>query len=400
MSKTYIAVAGDSFSSISRSETGSERNAQLIRQANPHATTPIRAGTSITIPGGESKKGFRPFGLDVKIDGVSVTPYDTFTLSTAVDGFRRMAFDMPNEPETRKIARMLEPIAVDAGYNGTPVFSGYMESPVPSHSDNKKTLSITANSWPNLLMSPPTSSMFPFEMEKAKLDLIARNMIDPFGIEQIFQADPGPVFPKVSMKQSGDILEFLSRLCKQRAMVIRDDEFGTVVFDNGTVIGAPVIRIDDDTRPDADITVSINPDEWNSDVTCILKSKNGRQKKKKVWRNPFYVGALRPYEFEISDSDEGEIETALNSAVARMFASVFSVNITIPGWLDKNGEFVKCGTSVEVRSPSNYIEKYTEMLISASTAHGSGDQKITTLTCVLPGVYAGQIPEEIPWKSA
>ena len=135
MSKTYISRPGDTFSSISRAETGSERNTQIIRQSNPHASVPIRPGTRLQIPGGDTSASFKPFGLDCKIGGVSVKAYDTFTYSSAIDGFSRMEYVIPNEKETRQIAPMLTPTPVDCGYNGQQMFAGYMTAPIPTHSE-------------------------------------------------------------------------------------------------------------------------------------------------------------------------------------------------------------------------------------------------------------------------
>lgn len=397
MPKTYITRPGDTFSSISRAETGSERNAQLIKQANPHASTPFLPGTQLTIPGGDSKKGFKPYGLDSKIDGISIAAYDSFTLSTALDGFSRAEFVIPNEIQTRAIAPMLKPISVDIGYNGIPAFSGIMDAPVPSATENKKILTISASGWPNLLSSPPPTSIFPAEFKNMKLDKISEYLLAPYSIEPFFYSDIGPKFTKVILKQGDNLVDFFAGLCKQRALVMRDDEFGSIIFDNGTIAGAPILSIDDDSRPDVSVKLNVDFSKWSSHVTGILKSKHGRSKKQIVWKNPFYTGIMKNHEFEISDSDEGELQTAVNSVSSRMFAEVFSVEIIVPSWTDKNGELIKVGKSVNLRSTTNYINNFYEFLIDSVTISGAENTQVAIIGCTLPGSYSGTIPESVPW---
>jgi LysM repeat protein len=398
MTDTYITKPGDTFSSVSRASTGSERNAQLIRQANPHAVTPIVPGTVLKIPGGDSKKGFKPFGLDIKIDGVSIQAYESFTHSMALDGFGRISFVVPNEKKTRELIPMLQPVAVDVGYNGVPKFSGYIETPVPSSDDKGKRIEVTASSWANMIASKMPITSFPIEFKECAMDVIAKTLIDPFMIEHFFYAEPGPVFKKITMEQSDSVLDLLSELCRQRAYVIRDDEFGSIVFDDGSISGAPIMRIDADTRPDIDVSISASVDDWYSHITGVLKSKRKRDRKKVVWENPFYRGILKNHEFEVSHIDEGELTTAVNSVAARMFGSVFELTVTIPGWTDKNGNAIKPGSSIEMKSETNYIPEMKEFLIAGVTNNGTPSSMTTTMTCVCPGSYAGVIPSEVPWK--
>lgn len=398
MPKKFVAIGGETFSSVSKSTTGSEKNASLIRSANPGKAQPLSFGDVLTIPDvGNTGTSFKPYGLDIRIDGVPVTAYDSFTHSTSIDGFRRMQFNIPNEIQTRAITPPLTPLAVECGYNGIQIFGGYLENSQPENDDSKKWLSITCDSWPNLLNSTIPITAFPAVFEKSTLDIIAKSIMDPFSVEMLFYASPGPVFTKVAIEQSDNALDVLSGLAKQRAMVISDDEFGSAVFDSGEISGAPILEIDAEFRPDVSVSSQFSTENHFSHVTGILKSKHKRKSKMITVENMHYQGILKPHTFEVDKSDEGELETIVNSVAARMFGTVFSVEITIPGWTDRNGDIVKCGSSVKLRSPKDYIEEMYEFLIAGVTLNATENQKIATLTCVLPGVYAGGIPRSVPW---
>ena len=399
MPKSYTTKSGDTFSSISRALNGSEGQANTIKQANPHASSPLEPGTVLTIPSYDTRKSFKPDGLDIKIDGTAIAAYDSFVISSAIDGFRKVEFSVPNEIQTRDVLKPLQPLAVDIGYNGNSIFSGFMEYPILSETENKKSITVSASSWPNLLLNPPPISTFPVKFVRTDLEIIAGTLIAPYGIQWFFYADYGPVFSKLKLKQSEKVLEFLSRLAKQRALIVRDDEFGSVIFDDGEGYGEPVLVIDGENRPDANVGPAVySSSEYYSHITGQIKSKNKRRKKKLTIKNPHYTGITKEHRFEVSDIDEGELETAVNAAAARMFAGCFQVPITVPGWTDKNGDVIKAGNTVSIRSPKDYIDDYIELLISEVTLSINGNAKIASLTTVLPGVYAGKVPEVVPWN--
>lgn len=399
MFKTYVTQVGDTFSSVSRVLTGSERNAALIKQQNPQATSPLVPGTTLSVKSdGNAKKEFNPFGLDVRVNGESMGAYDQFICSMAIDGFSRAEFIQPNEPEIRGKLPPLTPTAVDIGFNGVPMMSGYTETPKPANTDGRKELRIPVSSWPNILRSQAPISGFPWKFVKMDLEVIVGQLIPLYALEWFFYADIGPVFSKLKILQSDIVLDFLSKLCRERGLVIRDDEFGSVIFDNGVIAGAPVLVIDGEGRPDVSVGPAIyDSTNYYSHVTGVLKSKNKRKRKKLTVENPHYRGIMRPHEFEISDSDDGELETAVNTVAARMFAGVFRLTITVPGWTDKNGDLIRPGGAISARSPKDYINDFTELLIAGVTLNGTGATRTATLTCVLPGVYNGVIPEVVPW---
>lgn len=399
MPKTYISVTGDTFSSISRSQFGSEMQATIIKQANPQVTVPIPVGTNMVIPtSGTSKKNFKQFGLDVRIDGSSFEVYDSFICTMAIDGFGRVNFVVPNEIQTRAVLPLMTPLSVDIGYNGFSMFSGFVETPQPQENGNKSLL-IDSSSWPNLLSTPASVTAYPLEFKDSNLEVIANELVKPYDIECFFYSEPGPVFKKVSIKQGENVYEFLAKLAKQRGLIIRDDSYGSLIFDKGEISGSPVLNIDSESRPDVIVgPVVVSTSEYFSSVTGVLKGKNGRRRVGLTANNPHYVGILRPHRFEVSDCDDGELATAVESIAGRMFASCFKLPVTIPGWLDENGELIEPGKSIMVKSPKDYIEDFYELLIATVSFASDGKSKSTTMECVIPGVYSAIIPETVPWK--
>ena len=397
MSKTYKVKPGDTYSTIARAEFGSESAANTIAQMNPGVYTLVPF-SSIQIPAtGQSSRNFRPFGLDLRVNEKEIATIDSFTGSASLAGFRRFNFEIPNEVTTRLICKQFKPSPVDIGYNGFPMLAGYLGSAQPVKSENKKTLKIEAYSNPTVISSPMLADSFPLEFEKQNLDVITGTLLKPYTVEYEFVGEIGPVFSKIKIKQKQNTYEFLSGLSKQRALVIGDDGDGKMLYNNGMGYGEPVLKIDAEKRPDCSVSVQCSPEDMFSSVTGILRGKRGKLRKKITIINPHYSGIIRPHEFEVSECDAGEMETAVNSVMARTFGAAFRLNVTIAGWLDKFGELLQPGAAISVKSPSDYINDFFDFLISDVTWADTGSVKTTTMSCVIPGVYAGVIPEVVPW---
>lgn len=395
----YTTASGDTFSSVSRSATGSEASAAKIRASNPGATEPFQSGVVLTIPAfGDGKtKTYRADGIDFKVGGVPVDTLDSFRVTLVADGFRKCEISTANEIQTRAIFPQMQSTPVDIGYNGRALLTGYTDAPKADSSDTRNGMGINVMSDPHLLLSSPPTSAFPMEFKDSDLSVMADRLCGMYSLDNFFDVDPGPRFSKVAIAQNEKPLNFLAKLAKQRAQVITDDAFGSVVFTDGAGIGAPVLIIDDEERPDVTISAEYSMANYYSSVTGVLKSKRGRTAKSKTVNNPHYRGIIKPHEFEISESDEGELETAVNSVMGRMFADSFKVNITVPGWDDRNGNVIAPQSKVKIRSPNDWIEDWIELDIRTVALVKSPNKKTAVLSCVLPGVFGGIIPEVVPW---
>jgi len=251
------------------------------------------------------------------------------------------------------------------------------------------------------------------EFERMSLKQIAEQVCETLGIGVVFDLDPGAKFRRVNVKQvgdrgttrkrdtdvSGDILPFLADLAAQRNFIISDDEFGNLVFWRGEGTGEPILEIDDGVQPDSAVSVSFSDDAYYSSITGVMPSKTRRRGKTYTVQNPFFTGLVRPYTYMVEDIDQGELETAVNSTAARMFAGVFSAEINRAGWTDLNGDRIQVNRLIRFRSPSNYIENWTDLLISGVTLENDEGSETAQVTAVLPSVYSGKMPEVLPWGS-
>lgn len=341
---------------------------------------------------------FKSNGLDIMVGGRRVPAYDTFKMTASMDGFRKAEFITANEPQTRNILPQLAPLDVDIGYDSERFFTGYLETPKIQNGEDRKALDVSANSRPNLLNGSAPAGSFPIEFTGANLEVIGNRISSLYNLEALYYADPGAKFTRTSLKKSGNSLEFLSRLAKQRTQIITDDQFGSVIFSDGMSSGAPIMNIDADERPDVNVDVQYNASKFYSSVTGVLKGKRGRNKKEFTINNNYYIGIEKPYEFEIEEADEGEIEEVTRCVYARMFADVFNVNVTVPGWRDKNRDLITPAKPIRVKAPDYYINEFIEVDIRTLTYNATDKIQYANLSCVLPGVFSGDVSEDLLWQ--
>jgi prophage tail gpP-like protein len=401
LSTTHEVRAGDTFSLIAAQTCGSDTFAADIARANPGIREPLIPGTLIRVPGNrQNKKGFLSSGLDVHVSGSRLITMPSFSISSRIDAIRKCSFIVPNEIQTRDIFRPLEPLDCAVGYNGGEMMIGRVGTAVPRVSGTAKELVISAYSdCARIESSTPPLSAFPLEFRNMTFEQIANHMADVMGIDVTFDADPGPVFKRISVDRTQTVLNFFSDMAAQRGLVITDDAFGGLVVWKGAGLGGPVLDIDDTVRTDVTVTVALNDDAYYSSVTgCLPTKSKARPGTQFTVDNPFFTGVVRPYTYEVTDIDQGELATAVTSTAARMFAGVFTLSITLSEWVDKFGEVLTPNTLVRVKSPDNYINEWAEFLIAGVDLENNAGSESATLECVLPSAFSGEMPEALPWR--
>lgn len=395
----YRTKPGDTFASIGQSQVGLDTVASDIQRANPGVTEPLIPGTILTVPG-LRKRDSSTFGegLHIEVDGVEFQTVPNCTVGKRIDAIRKASFSVPNENVTRQILIPLFPHNCVIHFDRALLLTGYVNHTNPQKSGAAKQLDCSVHSACAIMEnSPPPLSSFPMEFRNLNLEQIAKQIVEPMGIFLDVADDTGARFDRVNIEQEQTALSFLSNLCGQRNMVISDDEYGSCIVWRGAGVGAPVLRVDDSVQPDVDISVTFDGDRYFSSVTGVVPSKTRKPGQSFTVQNPFQSGIIRPHTYKIDESSVGELETAVNTAAARMFAQVFRVTIKLPGVRDDLGDVLDVNKIIEVRSPDNFINNFSEFIISGVEHNFTESEISSTIEAVLPGAYSGTIPGVLPW---
>ncbi|HFG1699826.1 TPA: phage baseplate assembly protein [Vibrio cholerae] len=119
------------------------------------------------------------------------------------------------------------PCIVEIG--GDRVITGYVDDWVPSYDDKQVIISVSGRDKTSDLID--CSIVYPSgQFANQDLTQIARTVCQPFGIKVIVNTDVGAPFQRIQIEQGETPYELLSRLARQRGVLLTSDAFGNLVI--------------------------------------------------------------------------------------------------------------------------------------------------------------------------
>ena len=407
---TITTVAGDTFESISRRAYGTHTGADQIRRSNPGVLVPIQQGTVVSIPPRTDAVrdrvapvlGASPEEVTVLISGERFRLWTDVALSEAIDKPNEVRVASVWEPDSGTLRQVFRPFSFqdcEVFIGDERLFRGTMLS--PESEDTPSASTISANGYgPTGTLSDCTmpASAYPLEFENQAVDVIARALLQPFGYNVRFEAEAGAPFELVSLEPGEKVIGFLAKLAQQRNLVIGENPAGEAVFRRSNAGGSPVAIFEDGDPALSGMRANFKPQEYFSHITAIapviISGLGGDQF---TAANPHLRAPIRPMTFGADDSEDGQIEEAANAKIGRMFANMVSWSLTLPTWRDSRGNLWRSNTTIMVTRRKAFIYRPTELLIRSLTRSVTPGSRTVTLELVLPGAFAGLVPEVLPW---
>jgi prophage tail gpP-like protein/phage tail protein X len=433
LSTTFRTREGDTFESISRRAYGTETESGLIAKANPGASEPLAAGLNLTVP--------LPVGLDltalppqqskatgsnevsVEIEGKRFRFWTSIRIVRAIDAIDVVEFTAPfkhDAPGFREtfVPLSYKPLTVTAG--GEPIFKGRLLTVNPDLEPVKKTFSVGGYATPGVLTDCNPSPASPSELEFTGMTLqgIAESIVKPFGVSVIFRDDPGPVFERIAADPNRRVWAFLTDLAQQRNLVISSTPTGELVFQRSVeptgfapefagineISFQPsvaksqlVARLKQGESPLMSVKPFFNPRDYYSHVTGVEPVFVGLGGSQFTVKNERLLGVFRPYTFTAQDTQEGDVKAAVEAKAGRMFANMASYSIKVDTWRDAKGRLWEPNTFISLEAPDAMVYEPYSFIIRSITFDRGPKSETATLNLVLPGSFAGKLPETLPW---
>jgi prophage tail gpP-like protein len=241
---------------------------------------------------------------------------------------------------------------------------------------------------------------WPLEFSGFDLRQIADRLVAPaVGIATVFDGPPGAKFTKIRCEPDSVIHPFLVDLALQRGYVLSDLPNGDLIFRSEAPAGAPVARLRG--QPVGRVSAQFEPSSWYSKITGRASQKAGHGGSHFSATNPLYQGENpRSFTLTVEDTESADVPKAVRAAIGRMVASVATYTIEgLPGWRDPKGKLWTPNTTVTLLAPEAMIYRETELLIRTVKLNQTAEVETATLSLVLPGVFGGTLPTELPWAS-
>lgn len=407
----YKTVTGDTFSLISRKVYGVESWASRISRANPGVIEPITAGTTLAIPEIPSddlgKRATAPANVP---DEVSLTVggrrfrfWSSMRIIRALDSIDIVEFNAPFDPDAPDYREIFEPFTfkrMEIAVGGNPLFTGTLVSSPPVMGDNETTISASGYGLPGVLQdcTVPAGDELR-EFGGLNLQAIAKEVTAPFGLNVIFEADPGPVFETVSFTTATKILPFLAKLAKQRKLVINSTERGALRFLTAIESGVPIAQLQQGAPPVLSVLPFFNPQEYYSHITGIEPVLVGLAGSQFTVKNPFLPGVIRPLNFEAWDTETSNVKSAVEAKSGRMFGNMASYSVVVNTWRDPAGELWAPNTIISLLAPDAMVYSPYSFVIRSIEFSRDAVSESATLNLVIPGSFSGKLPTGLPWQA-
>lgn len=406
---TYSTIAGDTFDKVARKKYGNEKYAGNILSANSGIVEPISEGTVLVIPDladAPPKKVIQDPSTSenevvISIDQKRFRYWERPTIIRSIDAISTVNFTTPLEeaaPEFRETFRpfSFKPLSVSIG--GDPIVTGTLISPTPQVTPQRSAATIDGYGLPGVLSDCAVpEAAYPLEFNKVPFDEIAAKLAGIFGVATQFDVDPGGPFKRVGLGVGQKVMPFLTSLAQQRNLISSDTPMGKLVFPSITQAGSPVVSLVQGQSPLIEVIPTFNPQLYFSHVTGFRKTKAGAKGAKYTMTNPHLAGVSRPFSFTATDTDGGDLKTAVAAKMGRMFANAASYRVVLSTWRDPQGALWDPNTTLKLLYPKAFIYDSYEFLIRSVQFVKQADSEIAILNAIIPDAFAGIIPEVVPW---
>jgi prophage tail gpP-like protein len=426
MSKVHNVRQGDTLSAIAIRYLGSSAKWTKITGSNPQLSNRKKAvdgspffypGDTLIIP--EDQTESRPASAQTKkpvvlsdkeqdvsiiIDGEKFTGFTNYALTLSYDSFDTFSFSAPYDPELKELREVIRPFTFkpcEVFYNDVLLFKGTLLTPDPELTD--KSSEITLQGYPlcgvlNDCMVPPTK--YPLQCMGITMKGIADAACEPYSIPVIFDGEAGPEFTEVSIEPTDKILDFLSRLSKQRNLLFTNNEKGQLVFFNPKT-DKTFVSFAEGASPLISIKPKFNAQDFFSHITGFGKTDAEYPSLSYTFANRYLInkGIIRHQSLTIEDAETiGDLENSVKAHAGRMFADCVNFELLCENHVNEKNEIFQKGMNVCVLAPSAMIARETNFIARTIKLARTMEGKTATLTLVLPGSYTGEIPEVLPWE--
>jgi prophage tail gpP-like protein len=342
--------------------------------------------------------------VSIVIDGYKFLGFTGYELTLAYDTFDTFSFSAPFDIAEKEIADVLQPFTFkgcEVYYKGKLAFKGTLLTPDPELTDKSKEITLQGYPLCGVLNDCTIPlAQYPAEYNGLTIQEIAQPIADAYGIELVFDGEPGGPFTDVAVEPTEKVLEFLSKLSKQRGLLFRNDEEGRLVFFSPKE-EKPFATFEEGKLPLISIKPKFKAQEFYSHIIGFTKTDSDIDSDQFVYENKYLIkkGISRCQTIIVDDAeDSASLESAVKAYAGRMFADCVGYELESEGHVNTDGEVFKKGMIVCVQAKGAMIKKQTNFIARYIKLKRTIEGLTTTITLALPGSYTGDIPEVLPWE--
>lgn len=286
-------------------------------------------------------------------------------------------------------------------HGGELILTGNVISEGFADSAKKEMAKFAGKSLPGILESckiPP--SLYPLQSDGLTLREITSKLIKPFGLSMVVDSSVASAmaepYEKTTAEPTQSIKEYLTELATQKNIVISHTTRGAIHFTRANTTKTPILQFDStrgDSIPFDRMALDYDGEGMHSHIHVIKQaSKDGGNAGEAEIRNPYVPFIYRPTTIIQSSGTDIDTEKVARMALAAELKNL-KLTITTDRWETPDGKIIKPNNNITVVNPDIYLFKKSIWFIEQISFTGDEKKTTATLTCVLPEVYSGKMPE-------
>ena len=422
----YTVVYGDTIRNIERAAYGrfvnqvADANTVLLasRPKSDEGIPFIYPGDRLWIPQYTNRYNNEKITADfdtkitIMMNGVELPGAKAASMSRAMNTIAAgFAFDVPFDYRDRTMVDLLRPYT----WNECKLFIGgelYITALAAkwsyAQSGDSVVATIEARTMPGEMLE--CMGMRKSLTFNAGLNLIdiCKQVATPYGIrcfsangtggEVTASTEGGDNFGRIEQDETETDADFLQRLASAKGFLITSMPDGNLLICRANTGDKPAVALIEGQAPVKSVASSFDGQRRFSTWKGYVE-ESGVTSKPVVLSDPT-VPRNRTFCFKASDSEEGNLSTAVKWRMAKSFNEALSIPVTVEGWRNAEGELWAENMKVTLLAPSAFIFKETEFIIesvSLTKDDSGGDE--AGLSLVLPGSYTTTMPKPpFPWE--
>jgi len=248
------------------------------------------------------------------------------------------------------------------------------------------------------------SSPFPpYEFKKQNLEKIAKSLLTGYDLKLVI--DPPALladkpFKKVTCKGRDKIFSFLTKLAKQRKLIVSSTVQGELFITIANINQKPVGTISDGKFPGFEYKIKFDGRKLFKYYKSIARSPGRKKKRKSKFKSEIAIDNNVPGDrrtvVKLDESDIGELGDPISWYRSKQLIAALTTNFPVVGWYAPNGELWRPNTLVTIRSDYLEIPGGYTFFIRAVEYNYSSAGNTTILHLTPKEAFTGGEPKN-PW---
>lgn len=278
--------------------------------------------------------------------------------------------------------------------DGDLILTGTVLSMSHSDSSQKKLSTISGYSKPGVLedCQIPTSS-YPLQRTGLTLRQLCSELCSVFGLSLVVDPDvvsaSNGVIDNTAADASQSVKSYLSTLASHRNVILSHTNKGELLLTRAKARQSPIYDLTDRVYTDASIV--FDGQSMHSDITAIKQaSVSGGNAGESTIKNPYVrVGVFRPKVIVVDTGNDNTTDSSVRRELANEVSSI-ELTVTLSSWY-LGGKLILPNNTLLIEAIDLGLFGKVKWFIEEVTFTGNETSQITTIKCVLPESYNGQV---------